>query len=234
MTIQTSPEVAQKAIELIDKLTKDPGTYWLVGNNCTDACENILRELGLYGGDVFTPDDFWDRVSEKYGNKPHVVPGTGARIYPYAPGKEFGIRGSRESTMCGFCSTCLSPSEMLLLQRLLPRRKTMKSMSIFDTTSPRTPEVRGMNKRLLSVLGSVGLSSAVLSYWLGLGVGANRFGDVAAHNTTMRVLIPTFFGFAALTAWLVHSLLEEWLLAHSKAAAVRLIGCQLASESLGS
>jgi hypothetical protein len=66
-----------------------------------------------------------------------------------------------------------------------------------------------MNKRLFGAfLGSIGISSVLLAYWLGLAVGANRFGDIEAHNVVMKIMIPVFFGSTTLTSWLLHAFLD--------------------------
>lgn len=59
LTIQTSPEEAQKVIDLINAL-KNGSTpdYSAVSNNCTTVCEDVLQDLGLDYGDIF-PESYW-------------------------------------------------------------------------------------------------------------------------------------------------------------------------------
>ena len=46
LTIQTSPEVAQQAIDAI-RAGAGTGNWALLGNNCTSSCAKVLREIGL-------------------------------------------------------------------------------------------------------------------------------------------------------------------------------------------
>jgi RHS repeat-associated protein len=65
LTIRTSPEQAQKVLDLIKSLTEGkPPDYAALSNNCTTICEDVLHDLGLDFGDVF-PDNYWAHV---YGN----------------------------------------------------------------------------------------------------------------------------------------------------------------------
>jgi hypothetical protein len=65
LTIRTSPEQAQKVLDLIKSLTDGkPPDYAALSNNCTTICEDVLHDLGLDFGDIF-PDNYWAHV---YGN----------------------------------------------------------------------------------------------------------------------------------------------------------------------
>jgi RHS repeat-associated protein len=59
LTIQTSPEQAQKVINLIEALKNGPAPdYSALTNNCTTVCEDVLKDLGLDFGDVL-PTSYW-------------------------------------------------------------------------------------------------------------------------------------------------------------------------------
>ena len=63
LTIQTSPEVAQEAINFI--ASHPSGDYNLYTNNCTSACAQVLKDLGIIsGGNLgpWTPGDLWQKL----------------------------------------------------------------------------------------------------------------------------------------------------------------------------
>jgi hypothetical protein len=70
VTIQTSPEVAQQAI---DAIRAGPGTgnWAALGNNCTTSCVKFLKDIGLSPGSnmglPWTPERFWENIQAKYG-----------------------------------------------------------------------------------------------------------------------------------------------------------------------
>jgi RHS repeat-associated protein len=70
LTIQTSPEVAQQAINAI-RNGAGTGNWALLGNNCTSACANVLKDIGLSpgrtGGLPWTPDKLWANLKLLYG-----------------------------------------------------------------------------------------------------------------------------------------------------------------------
>jgi RHS repeat-associated protein len=72
LTIQTSPEVAQQAIDAI-RNGAGTGNWALLGNNCTSACAKVLKDIGLYpgskGGLPWTPDKLWANLNLLYGKK---------------------------------------------------------------------------------------------------------------------------------------------------------------------
>jgi len=72
LTIQTSPEVAQQAIDAI-RNGAGTGNWALLGNNCTSSCAKVLKEVGLSpgsnGGLAWTPDKLWANLNLLYGKK---------------------------------------------------------------------------------------------------------------------------------------------------------------------
>jgi RHS repeat-associated protein len=68
LTLQTTPEEAQKVIDQISRLLSGsaPG-YSAASNNCTTTCEDVLRELGLNFGDVF-PSTYWSDIYHRYSS----------------------------------------------------------------------------------------------------------------------------------------------------------------------
>jgi RHS repeat-associated protein len=62
LTIRTTPDEAQKVLDLIKALKNGPApNYAALTNNCTTICEDVLRDLGLDFGDML-PDDYWSHV----------------------------------------------------------------------------------------------------------------------------------------------------------------------------
>ena len=70
LTIQTTPEVAQQAIDAI-RAGAGTGNWAMLGNNCTSACATVLKDLGLSPGSKgflpWTPSRFWANLYFKYG-----------------------------------------------------------------------------------------------------------------------------------------------------------------------
>ncbi len=70
LTIQTSPEVAQQAIDAI-RNGAGTGNWALFGNNCTSACAKVLKDIGLNPGSKallpWTPDKLWNNLNLLYG-----------------------------------------------------------------------------------------------------------------------------------------------------------------------
>lgn len=73
ITIQTSPEAAQKVIDKIDKLMKnppdynlsvrlDPGEFGPTGLACTILCQNVLAEIGVDLGGRYLPWSVWQNA----------------------------------------------------------------------------------------------------------------------------------------------------------------------------
>jgi len=103
LTIQTSPEVAQQAIDAIHN-GAGTGNYSLLGNNCTSACAKVLRDIGLSpgstGGNPWTPDKFWANITMLYAKRRPPAPvrailgatfGGSPLLAPQSrPGRDFG------------------------------------------------------------------------------------------------------------------------------------------------
>ena len=102
LTIQTSPEVAQQAIDAI-RNGAGTGNSSLLGNQCSSACARVLKDIGLSPGSkglVWTPDKLWANLNLLYGKKrpPAFVRsvlgptiGSSPLITPaFQPGMDFG------------------------------------------------------------------------------------------------------------------------------------------------
>src|SRR5438309_3402592 len=66
LTIQTTPEEAQKVLDFIKTLTSQPAPdyHWL-SNNCTTVCEDALHDLGLDLHNI-SPSAFWNAIYRRY------------------------------------------------------------------------------------------------------------------------------------------------------------------------
>jgi RHS repeat-associated protein len=103
LTIQTSPEVAQQAI---DAIRNGAGTrnWALFGNNCTSACAKVLKDIGLYLGSKsglpWTPTKLWANLNLLYGKgRPPAfvrsilgptIGGSDLITPTFEPGRDFG------------------------------------------------------------------------------------------------------------------------------------------------
>jgi RHS repeat-associated protein len=70
LTTQTSPEVAQEAIDAI-RSGAGTGNWALFGNNCTSSVANVLREVGIWPGNpglVWQPRLLWSNLFRLYAN----------------------------------------------------------------------------------------------------------------------------------------------------------------------
>ena len=72
LTIQTSPEVAQQAI---DSIRSNPsGDYNLYTNNCTSTCAKVLADIKLIDSSLgsgtlgMRPVGLWNLMYDRYGN----------------------------------------------------------------------------------------------------------------------------------------------------------------------
>ena len=70
LTIQTSPEVAQQAIDAI-RSGAGSGNWALLGNNCTSACAKVLHDIGLLPNGLYAtpfprPNTLWNTLRYKY------------------------------------------------------------------------------------------------------------------------------------------------------------------------
>jgi RHS repeat-associated protein len=104
ITIQTTPEAAQKVIDQIDKIMANPPDYTLrlshtgpQGLACTILCQNVLREIGIDLSGAYLPYDVWDEAYRKFSplfsNFGQWNPGThtwGPTPVRYQPGRDFG------------------------------------------------------------------------------------------------------------------------------------------------
>jgi RHS repeat-associated protein len=104
ITIQTTPEVAQKVIDQIDKIMANPPDYTLrlshtgpQGLACTILCQNVLREVGIDLSGAYLPYDVWGEAYRKYSPLFSMLgswkPGThtwGSTSVQYQPGRDFG------------------------------------------------------------------------------------------------------------------------------------------------
>jgi RHS repeat-associated protein len=91
LTIQTSPEEAQKVIDLIGAL-KNGSTpdYSALTNNCTTVCEDVLHDLRLDFGDVF-PSSYWADVYNNFSADAQAHPiWTRMMGVHGTPGNEYG------------------------------------------------------------------------------------------------------------------------------------------------
>jgi hypothetical protein len=94
LTIQTSPEEAQKVIEFIRNLSTSSNPYMLYNNNCTTTCVQALKILGILPSDnnTITPKGLWNTLFSKYAKTSSTnffgqqgAPQNG-RNYGYQPG----------------------------------------------------------------------------------------------------------------------------------------------------
>jgi RHS repeat-associated protein len=91
LTIRTSPDEAQKVLDLIGKLKNGPTSdYSLLNNNCTTVCEDVLHDLGLDFGDI-SPLGYWADVYMRYSQYAQAHPYL-ARFsnIPQTTGREYG------------------------------------------------------------------------------------------------------------------------------------------------
>lgn len=90
LTIRTTPELAQKAIDEINRRLQNPGSYNLFTNNCTTQCESLLRLLDVATTDGFHPDELWTQLYRNYSAQAEDHGRFGVPSVQYQPGKEFG------------------------------------------------------------------------------------------------------------------------------------------------
>jgi RHS repeat-associated protein len=81
ITIQTSPEVAQEAINYI-RTHPDNGSYVTLFNNCTSTTAKILRQLKLLKGRDIMPGGLFSHLARSYSTQ-------GNPLFP-TPGKDYG------------------------------------------------------------------------------------------------------------------------------------------------
>lgn len=81
ITIQTSPEEAQEAINFI-RTHPDTGSYITLGHNCTTTCARILRHIQLLKTHDVHPGGLFSHVARSYSTQ-------GNPLFP-TPGKDYG------------------------------------------------------------------------------------------------------------------------------------------------
>jgi hypothetical protein len=91
LTIQTTPDQAQKVLDLIKALTSQPPPdyHWL-SKNCTTVCEDVLHDLGL---DLhhLSPSAFWAAVYRRDSRYAIKHPDTVNRTpVPHQPDVDYG------------------------------------------------------------------------------------------------------------------------------------------------
>ena len=96
ITIQTTPEEAQKVINEIDKIMAHPPDYWLKvgiggpeGTVCSTLCQTVLKEIGLDFGGHFMPWQVWQSAFAQYSDE-RRFPVFFKGFAPYKAGAEFG------------------------------------------------------------------------------------------------------------------------------------------------
>lgn len=91
LTIQTTPDEAQKVIDLIEALKNGPAPdFSVLGNNCTTICQDVLKDLGLDFGDI-VPSSYWADVYYNYSQDAQEHPfWTRLLGTQHAPGYEYG------------------------------------------------------------------------------------------------------------------------------------------------
>jgi RHS repeat-associated protein len=88
LTIRTTPEEAQSVIDWINKFQQSPPSFNLLSSNCTTACVEALRILGIdVDPDIISPDTLWDVLFPKHSTQPGL-PTLGH--YPAQSGREYG------------------------------------------------------------------------------------------------------------------------------------------------
>jgi RHS repeat-associated protein len=101
LTIQTTPEQAQKVIDLIKRLINGQAPdYSALSRNCTTVCQDALADLGLNLGDL-TPTGFWNDLFVRFSaraiaRKRLGIVGAVQNFFQpirpeYRPGTEFGV-----------------------------------------------------------------------------------------------------------------------------------------------
>jgi RHS repeat-associated protein len=93
LTIQTTPEDAQKVLDLIRALKNGPTPDYSAlfnASNCTTVCEDVLHDLGLDFGDVL-PTSYWADVYYRFSADAQAHPiWTRMLGTQHAPGEEYG------------------------------------------------------------------------------------------------------------------------------------------------
>jgi hypothetical protein len=138
ITIQTTPEVAQKVIDFIEQLEKNTPDYDALNNNCTTLCQEAMAMVGIdFPGGIF-PGDLWNSLYAQYSDEalsdreqlgnPFFAP-----LTRYQPGVDFG-RTSFLPRGSGF-----SVFDLFSLMLEIPDRKK-KGTACVTTQGPKGPE----------------------------------------------------------------------------------------------
>jgi RHS repeat-associated protein len=93
LTIQTSPEVAQKLIDAIDAISPPNGApdYWLPTSSCVNICTDLLNLAGIDPPSPFaTPTDVWSYLYGNYSAEALQGGQLKMGLYRYQAGKDFG------------------------------------------------------------------------------------------------------------------------------------------------
>ena len=121
LTIQTSPEVAQQAIDAI-RNGAGTGNYAILGNNCTSACAKVLKDIGFNPGATllpWTPSKLWNNLNLLYGKNRlpasvratlGTILGGGDWAASFQAGEDFGH--VRPATRSGHSNTISSRSKL--------------------------------------------------------------------------------------------------------------------------
>jgi RHS repeat-associated protein len=99
LTIHTSPEVAQQAIDAI-RNGAGTGNWAALGNNCTSACSKVLKDIGLLGPNSYLtyfarPSTFWNTLRAKYqpnlssSQRSNLLQNSGS-LFPVTYGMDYG------------------------------------------------------------------------------------------------------------------------------------------------
>ena len=93
LTIQTSPEVAQKLIDAIDAISPPNGVpdYWLPTSSCVNICTDLLNLAGIDPPSPFaTPTDVWGYLYGNYSAEALQGGQLKMGLYRYQAGRDFG------------------------------------------------------------------------------------------------------------------------------------------------
>jgi RHS repeat-associated protein len=93
LTIQTSPEVAQKLIDAIDAISPPNGApdYWLPTSSCVNICTDLLNLAGIDPPSPFaTPTDVWSYLYGNYSAEALQGGQLKMGLYRYQAGRDFG------------------------------------------------------------------------------------------------------------------------------------------------
>jgi RHS repeat-associated protein len=136
ITIQTTPEVAQKVIDFIEKLEKNTPDFAALSNNCTTICKEAMAIVRIdFPGGIF-PDGLWSALYAQYSDEalsdreqlgnPFFAP-----LPRYQPGVDFG-RTSFLPRGSGF--------SVFDLFSLMLRSQSHKGTACVTTQGPKGPE----------------------------------------------------------------------------------------------